>query len=105
CGFGAVRRAATLQEDHGHDSSDISFGVRREPAITRARLRAGSGFAQDLFFVKVETDAASRAVGDGSSHAVRKFRNERGDVEMALHARLEVSDRSEERRVGEEGGR
>src|SRR5207237_9041147 len=88
----AVRRSGRLKAGTGHVPSDISCGVGREAARPRARFRAGSGFAQDLFFVKVGTDAASRAVGDGSSHAVRKFRNERGDVEMALHARLEVSD-------------
>src|SRR5262249_51130119 len=91
-GLGAVSRAAALEEDHGHDVAILGVGVRGEPAEAGAAFGAGGGLAQDLLFAEVEAQAAGGAVLHGAHHAFGDLGNERADIELALHARLEVDD-------------
>src|SRR5262249_6889885 len=91
-GLGAVGRASALEEDHGHNVAVLRIRVGGEPAEAGAVLGAGAGLAQDLLFAEVEAQAAGGTVLHGAHHAFGDFGDERADIELALHARLEVDD-------------
>ena len=55
-------------------------------------MGAGSGLAENRLFIEVHAYAAGGSVLHGASHAIRNFRDERGDVEMTLHVRLEIGN-------------
>src|ERR1700752_836690 len=86
------RGPAALQENDGHDAANVGVRVGGEPAITRTRARTGSSLAPPLFFSEIVADPSRRAVLDCSRHAVRNFRNQRSDIEVALDAGLEVGN-------------
>src|SRR5581483_11981737 len=91
-GFGAEGGASALQEDHDDDPAHAGVGVGSEPAEAGAFMRARPGLAEDLFFVEIHAQAACSAVMDSAGHAVSQFRNDWGDIELALYARLETGD-------------
>src|SRR5579871_1104504 len=91
-GFGAEGGASALEEDHGNDVSVLRVRVRGEPAEASAVFGAGAGFAQDLLFTEVKTQAAGGPILDRAGHAFCDFWNERTDIELALHARLIVDN-------------
>src|SRR5215472_9684208 len=90
--LGAVGRTAALQEDHSHNSTDLSVGIRSKPTKASARLGAGSGLAENLFFTEVEAQAAGRPVLYSAAHALDEFGNDRRDFQLALDLGLEVDD-------------
>src|SRR5262249_2211810 len=91
-GLGAEGGASALEKDHGHNVSVLRVGVGGEPAEAGAVFGAGAGLAQDLFFTEVEAQATGGAILHGAHHAFSQVRDERGDRELALDARLEVDD-------------
>src|SRR5579872_707562 len=91
-GFWTEGGTSAFEEDHNDDPPDAGVGIGCEPAKARACMRAGSGLAEDFFFVEVQAKAACRAVSYRPGHAIGNFRNQSGDVELALHARLKVCD-------------
>src|ERR1700690_1841247 len=92
-GFGAEGGTATLQEDDGHDASCIGVGIGGEPSKASAGAGTGSGFAEDRFFAEVEAETARGAILDRSGHAIGKFGNGRGNVEMAFDDGLKIGNR------------
>src|SRR6266851_1236215 len=92
CRLGAESGASALQEDYDDDAPDVSLGVGSEPSVAGSCPGAGSGLAQNFFLVEIHSQAASCAVAHCRGHAVRNFRNERSDVEVALYAWFEVGD-------------
>src|SRR5579862_2965634 len=91
-GFWTEGGTSTFKEDHNDDAPDAGVGIGCEPSKARACMRAGSGLAEDFFFIEVQAKAACRAVSHRPGHAIGDFRNQSGDVELALHARLKVCD-------------
>src|SRR3981189_3498842 len=45
CRFGPEGRMSALQEDDGHNASDVGIGIRGEPSEARAGARTGPGLA------------------------------------------------------------
>src|SRR5579862_7607598 len=91
-GFRAEGRASSLQKDHDDDTSDTRVRVGSKPAVAGSLVRAGTGLAEDLFFVEVQSQAARCAVLHRSGHPVREFRNHGSDVKLALDTRLETGN-------------
>ena len=69
-GLRAVGGATSAQEDDRHYASNVGLGVGGEPSEAGAGVRAGSGLAEDGFFVEIQAHAARRAVFDRAGHAV-----------------------------------
>src|ERR1700730_6415078 len=82
-GLGTKGGTPALQEDDHHDAPNAGVGVGSEPAEARSGVRTGSGFAQNLFFVEVQSQFTGSTVLDGPGHAIGKLRNEGSDVELA----------------------
>src|ERR1700678_134163 len=68
-GFGTESGPATLEENDNHNATAAGVRVGGKPAKARASVGAGSGFAQNFFFVEVEPEPACRTVLHRSRHA------------------------------------
>src|SRR3954466_1549863 len=90
--LGTEGRTTSLEENYQYNASNAGVGVRGEPAVARSLVRAGSSLAQDFFFVEVETQAARGAEANRSRHTVRKFRDDRSDIKLALDPGLEIGN-------------
>ena len=90
--FGAVGRPAAFEEDNYDDVADVGFGIGGKPSEASAGVGAGSGLAQNFLLFEIYSQAAGGAEMNGAFHAIGNFRNQRGDIETALHYRLKIGD-------------
>src|SRR5258706_1871816 len=66
------------------------IGVSDEPADAGRGIVASSGFAQRHFVAAAIEAALPSAVENRGQHAFTNFRKNRGDIQIALHARREI---------------
>src|SRR5271166_2288990 len=90
--FGAESRATAFQENNYDDVTDIGLSVGGEPPEAGARVRAGSGLAQNFFLIEVSPQTARGTELYCALHSVGNFWNQRGNVQAALYHRLEIRD-------------
>ena len=89
-GLGTEGGTSAPQEDNNHDAPNAGVGIGGKPPETRSGVGTGSRLAQYLFLIEVYAQTTRSAVLHGARHAIRNFGDHCSDVEVALHARLEI---------------
>src|SRR6266568_5574691 len=78
-------RPSTFEKEDGNQAALRRFGVRNEPAETRAFVRAGSRFAKDREFLEAGPQPTGGSILHRARHSILHFWNVPRDIQSPLH--------------------